>query len=60
MAMASYKEAKEAVRRAAFKWKAEIADRPMSYEEIGLWYAYWHKVGRRYGLLSEFHKNGIC
>lgn len=37
-----------------------MMDVPMSWSEVAEIGAWFEKYGRRYGLLREFRKNGIC
>lgn len=57
----NYEERKNDVREKAITWQqcaAEHAD--LSMYELQLWTDYFEEQGKRYGLLAEFHENGIC
>ena len=58
--MSSYQERKEAARQKAIEWQGNYAERSMSYEELAESQAYFERIGRRYGLLTEFRENAIC
>lgn len=56
----SYNEKKQLVRQEAINWQKEAAEISMSYSELAEAQSYFERLGRRYGLLREFHENGIC
>ena len=47
-------------RRKALLWHLDAAEKSLSMAEIAEANAYFEKLGRRYGLLKEFRKIGIC
>ncbi len=51
---------KEEARQEAIQWQAEFADKSLSLGELAEWQAYFTELGNRFGLLDEFHENGIC
>lgn len=55
-----YAAAKERIRQEAIDWQQDISERPASYEEYCEAAEYFRKNGKKYGLLKEFHENGIC
>lgn len=57
--MKTYKERKEAARQEAIDWQLEAANKNMSYGELADAGNHFEELGRRYGLLREFHENGI-
>ena len=54
-----YERMKQRARSTAQFWQEKFAE-TMSYEELAESQAYFEKLGKRYGLLSEFRENGIC
>lgn len=57
--MKSYQKGKEEARNIAIDWQAAASEENYSYGEIAEYGAYFHKIGKRYGLLKEFRENGI-
>ena len=55
-----YQEMKEKIRAFAIEWQLVSSQKALSLEEITRAERYFEKFGRRYGLLKEFHENGIC
>lgn len=55
----TYQERKEAARQEAINWQCEYGERSMSYGELADACEYFEKLGRRYGLMTEFRENGI-
>lgn len=63
MEMKSYNQRKEEIRNRAIDFQqgyGEFAEMNYSWGEIAEWQCYFEKMGRKYGLLTEFHENGIC
>lgn len=58
--MSTYQEMKEKARNEALDWQDTWAEVSYSYGELAAWYAHFERLGRRYGLLTEFRENGIC
>lgn len=58
--MKTYAERKAEARERAIEWQCEFADRVMSWGEVAEETAEFERLGRRYGLLTEFRENGIC
>lgn len=58
--MSKYQEMKEKVRNEAIDWQYNAANENYSYGELADWEGYFERLGRRYGLLTEFRENGIC
>ena len=56
----SYQFKKEALAEFAKEWQRAASELSMSYEDLMYWGSFFTKYGKRYGLLSEFHTNGIC
>lgn len=57
----TYSEGKEKAIQEAQEWQAEATEESKSYSYGELIDAgeYFHKLGKRYGLLREFAENGI-
>lgn len=55
----TYKEKKERARQEAIDWQLESTNKQLSYGELAVIGDYFHKLGKRYGLLREFRENGI-
>ena len=60
MTKAKYQTMKERIREQAINWQNKSGDYDYSYYNIYVICNYFEKQGRRYGLLREFHENGIC
>lgn len=56
----NYQVAKENARQKAIDWQYEFSETSMSWGELAYWQEYFEKIGRRYGLLTEFRENCIC
>ena len=54
----NYQVAKENAREQAREW--QITEDNYSYAELAYWQEYFEKLGKRYGLLTEFRENCIC
>lgn len=57
--MSKYATGKENARQIAINWQCENSDYPYSYEGLIILQEYFYKLGKRYGLLTEFRGNGI-
>ena len=60
MTKKTYQENKKAARAEAIEWQLTTAQEPMYMSELAEWNEYFMRLGRRYGLMREFHENGIC
>lgn len=58
--MKKYSERKAEIRNQAIEWQNEFAEHDYSYTEIAEWQDHFYRLGKRYGLLKEFHENAIC
>lgn len=58
--MKTYQQRKAEIRDEAIQWQAEFSEHNYSWGELAVWGAYFEKMGRRYGLLTEFREHGIC
>ena len=56
----NYQNAKEKARRKAMDWQDFFSENSMSWGELAYWQEYFERLGKRYGLLTEFRENGIC
>ena len=57
--MSKYMEKKEAARNEAINWQITTANNDMSWLELANYQAHLLNIGRRYGLIREFHENGV-
>lgn len=59
-----YQQGKEKARNEAIEWQMDFAKyNPLgfySWEMLLKSHNHFKKLGKRYGLLREFHENGIC
>ena len=54
-----YQRSKKTIRQAAIDWQKSFESYLYSWEEIAEWQNKFEKLGKRYGLLTEFRENGI-
>lgn len=57
--MKTYGEKKEAARNQAINWQASFEQHNYSYGELANWAEHFTRLGKRFGLLTEFRENGI-
>ena len=57
--MTKYQRAKERARNKAIEWQHDFDNHNYSYGELAYWGDYFERLGRAYGLLTEFRENGI-
>ena len=55
----SYAERKEKARQETIAWQHDYAQHDYSWGELAEFSDHFTKLGKRYGLLREFHENGI-
>lgn len=55
----NYQEMKANVRQMAIDWQLDFANTDLSYFELAETGELFYKLGKRYGLLTEFRENGI-
>jgi len=55
-----YEKAKAKARQKAIEWQTDFANNNYSWEDLSQKTTYFERLGKRYGLLKEFHENGIC
>lgn len=53
-------ERKELARQEAIDWQSNFAENSYSWGELLEWESHFRDLGKRFGLLREFHENGIC
>ena len=58
--MNKYQKGKEKARQEAIDFSLRQGDMIMSWQDVADYSNYFERLGRRYGLLQEFHENGIC
>lgn len=58
--MSNYQKQKEKAQNEAINWQSDFGNHNYSYGELAVFGNYFEKMGRRYGLLTEFRENGIC
>ena len=59
-AKTTYASNKAVARQEAIDWQNDLFRDNRSYEEMREAAEHFEKLGRKYGLLKEFHENGIC
>ena len=57
--MSKYMQKKEAARNEAINWQITTANDDMCMIELLNYQAHFLNIGRRYGLIREFHENEI-
>ena len=55
-----YQILKQAARDKAIEWQYDFNNHNYSWGELVEYQGYFEKLGKRYGLLTEFRENGIC
>lgn len=55
----TYQQGKERARDCAIEWQLDFENHNYSYGELAEFGEYFRRLGKRYGLLREFHENGI-
>lgn len=58
--MSNYQQLKAKARQKAIDTQNDIAEKKLSWWEVAQISEYFEKLGKKYGLLKEFRKNGIC
>lgn len=56
----TYQQRKAEARDEAIQWQAEFPDHKYSWGELAAWQEYFRSQGKKYGLLEEFQREGIC
>ena len=57
--MTLYQQAKATARNRAQEWQADFCKHNYSYAEIAAFQEMFYRLGKRYGLLTEYRENGI-
>lgn len=57
--MSRYSQAKERVRQMAIDWQADFHNHDYAWSELSFYTELFTRLGKRYGLLTEFRENGI-
>lgn len=57
--MNAYQRAKERARNKAIEWQSGFCDQNYTRGELVYYQNYFERLGRSYGLVREFRKNGI-
>lgn len=55
----TYSERQAELVQEAIDWQIYASENTMYMSELAEWGDYFHKLGKRYGLLTEFRENGI-
>ena len=55
-----YQFKKAALVEFAKEYQRKASEIALSYEDLAFFGSFFEKYGRKYGLLTEFHENGIC
>lgn len=55
-----YQIEKGKARQKAMDWQNDFASHSYYWSELAEWTQYFEKLGKRYGLLTEFRTEGIC
>ena len=55
----TYETKKEMARQEAIDWQDDFRNHNYSYGELAEFTTHFEQLGRQYGLLKEFHENGI-
>lgn len=58
--MNNYQKNKARIEEEAREWQLDFSNHNYSWGELAEWGDYFYKMGKRYGLLTEFRENGIC
>lgn len=55
-----YRAIKDALTDLAIEWQGAFCERVYYWSDIADWSGFFARYGTRYGLMREFHENGIC
>lgn len=55
----SYADRRESVRNTTVEW-SNCEEWPLSWSEVHTVTDWFYRMGKRYGLLTEFRENGLC
>lgn len=56
----SFADRRESVRETAVEWSNYGEAWPLTWNEINHISDWFYRMGKRYGLLTEFRENGLC
>lgn len=56
----TYKALQAILRDFAIQWQYDFPRFAYSWSELNEWDSFFTEYGKKYGLLREFHENGIC
>ena len=57
--MSNYQKRKQNARQQAIDWQCNAGKKNISYAELAEIGNFFHKLGKRFGLLREFRENAI-
>lgn len=57
--MSRYSQTKERVRQMAIDWQTDFPNHDYAWSELSFYTELFARLGKRYGLLTEFRENGI-
>lgn len=57
--MKTYRERKNEARKLAIEWQLGLSEKCLAYGDLADEQEYFTKLGKKYGLLTEFRENGI-
>ena len=57
--MTKYQQAKNKIRDLAADWQSDFGNNNYSWLELLQWKTFFSTQAKRYGLVNEFHENGI-
>lgn len=58
--ISSYEKKQIVLRERAWRWQQILSESAISWGELGEVSAWFERMAKRYGLLTEFRENGIC
>ena len=58
--LSDYQKKRLSLETFAQEWQLNFPDMVYSWAELVNWGAFFEEYGKKYGLLREFHENGIC
>jgi hypothetical protein len=56
----NYQKRKEETRQQAIEWQQDFEKQGYCWGDLIIYQQYFEDLGKKYGLLKEFHENGIC
>ena len=58
--LTDYDKNKAILREFAITWQHAVNDWNLSFYDCIVWQEFFETYGKKYGLIREFHENGIC